>query len=218
MKLTISQDKNNSADLCGHMEDFLSDSEIDSFYSYQTKPFKPAGTRYRGLDKSVRDCDKLGGATVPTWLRIKLGRAISFYNDVSYKFDLYPMDSTEHEFNIVRYKKKGQFFKPHRDCRPYLEHILERKSMRKISISVQLSDESEYGGGNLEIAESFTQRDLLSHSDNLPKNNFRHRFKTMKKKGSLTIFTSFHLHESTPLLWGSRDVLVCFIHGESKVW
>ena len=48
--------------------------------------------------------------------------------------------------------------------------------------------------------------------------SIRHRFKTMKKKGSLTIFTSFHLHESTPLLWGSRDVLVCFIHGESKVW
>ena len=90
--------------------------------------------------------------------------------------------------------------------------------MRKISISVQLSDESEYGGGNLEIAESFTRKDLLAHNDNLPKNNFRHRFKTMKKKGSLTIFTSFHLHESTPLLWGSRDVLVCFIHGESKVW
>ena len=215
MNLVLSQDKNNTADLCGHIENFLSDNEIQDFYSHQTKQFQTAGTRYRGIDKSIRDCDKLSGATVPEWLRYKLQYAIDSYNDRTYKFDLYPILSDHHEFNIVRYKKKGQFFTAHRDCRPYLQHVMLRRSMRKVSISVQLTD--GYTGGDLEIAESFNQKDLLG-GQQTPPNQFRHKFKTMKKKGSLTIFTAFHMHESKPLESGLRDVLVCFIRGESKVW
>ena len=215
MNLILSQDKNNLADLCGHIENFLSDKEIEDFYSHQTKPFKPAGTRYRGIDLSIRDCDKLSGATIPKWLGEKLSKAVNMYNDRTYKFDLYPIDSRHHEFNIVRYKKKGQFFQPHRDCRPHLTHLLIRRSMRKVSISVQLTD--GYTGGDLEIAESFQQKDILGQGQT-PPSEFRHRFKTMKKKGSLTIFTAFHMHESKPLESGLRDVLVCFIRGESKVW
>ena len=215
MNLVLSQDKNNTSDLCGHIENFLSDNEIQDFYSHQTKQFQPAGTRYRGIDTSIRDCDKLSGARVPEWLRHKLQYAIDSYNDRTYKFDLYPILSDNHEFNIVRYKKKGQFFTSHRDCRPYLNHIIKRRSMRKISISVQLSD--NYEGGDLEIAESFNQKDILG-GQQTPPNQFRHNFKTMKKKGSLTVFTAFHMHESTPLKSGLRDVLVCFIRGESKVW
>ena len=218
MELIISQDKNNKSDLCGHVENFLSEKEINDFYAYQTKEFKPAITRYRGLDKSVRDCDKLEGATVPTWLKKKLWRAISLYNEKTYKFDLYPIDSKYHEFNIVRYKKKGQFFTAHKDCRPFLAHIKNRIPMRKISISVQLS--SNYTGGDLLVAETYTRKDILGTGTEsfLPKSDFRHNFKTLRKKGSLTIFTGFHLHESTPLISGVRDVLVCFIRGESKVW
>ena len=107
MNLILSQDKNNLSDLCGHIDNFLSDREIEDFYSHQTKEFKPAITRYRGLDKSIRDCDKLSGATIPKWLGEKLSEAISMYNDRTYKFDLYPIDSEHHEFNIVRYKEKG---------------------------------------------------------------------------------------------------------------
>lgn len=216
MNLVLSQDSNNPSDLCGHIENFLSDKEIADFYSHQTKSFIPAGTRYRGKNLKIRDCDKLSGATVPEWLRHKLGRAIDLYNNKTYKFDLYPILSSKHEFNIVRYKKAGQHFTAHKDCRPFLEHIHRRRTMRKISISVQLTD--GYTGGDLEVAESFNQRDILGTSTKTPPNNFRHKFKTMKKKGSLTIFTAFHLHQSTPLKTGLRDVLVCFIRGESQVW
>ena len=42
--------------------------------------------------------------------------------------------------------------------------------------------------------------------------DFRHRFKTMKKeRKSYHIFTSIHEHESTPLEWGKRDIVVGFI-------
>ena len=215
MELIISQDKNNTSDICGHIENFLSDLEISNLYSHQTKKFIPATTRYRGLDKSIRDCLRIGGATVPQWLKEKLWRAICLYNERSYNFDLYPIDSKYHEFNIVRYSQKGNFFTTHRDCRPTLNHIYTRRPMRKISISVQLS--SNYTGGDLEIAESFRQKDILG-GEQTPPSDFRHKFKTIKKKGSLTIFTGFHMHESKPLESGLRDVLVCFINGESKVW
>ena len=215
MNLILSQDKNNLSDLCGHIDNFLSDREIEDFYSHQTKEFKPAITRYRGLDKSIRDCDKLSGATIPKWLGEKLWKAINMYNDKTYQFDLYPIDSEHHEFNVVRYKEKGQFFTAHRDCRPHLTHLLVRRSMRKVSISVQLTD--GYTGGDLEVAESFNQKDILGGQET-PPSEFRHKFKTMKKKGSLTIFTAFHMHESKPLESGVRDVLVCFIRGESKIW
>ena len=218
MKLEISQDKNNKADICGHVENFLTDEEINNFYSLQTKQFQPAQTRYRGIDKSIRDCDRIAHCNVPSWLYDKLREVINLYNSKTYNFKIWA-EQEAHQFNIVRYKEKGQFFTVHRDCRPSLQHILFGKNMRKLSLSVQLTDSNEYGGGNLEVAESFTQVDILADTPNkMPENKFRHKFKTMRKKGSLTIFTSFHQHESTPLEWGKRDVLVGFISGEAQVW
>lgn len=223
MELIISQDKNNKADLCGHIPNFLSDTEIAEFYQIQTKQFRPAGTRYRGIDRTLRDCDRIGQCNVSEKLYQKIHKVVKLYNDKTYKFKLYS-ERPQHEFNFVRYKKKGQFFTTHRDCRPTLNMIKNRVSMRKISLSIQLSSPLEYGGGNLEVAETYSSPDILNHPqieklvDTMPQSDFRHRFKTIKNKGSLTIFTSFHLHESTPLEWGKRDVLVGFMRGESQVW
>ena len=124
---------------------------------------------------------------------------------------------------MVRYDEKGMFFRPHRDYRPCLEDIHKRKSARKISISIQLSDSSNYGGGDLEIVESYTVPDVFMDSNFPPdvmkvREDFRHRFKTMKKKGSLTIFTSIHEHESTPLKWGKRDIVVGFLRGQCHAY
>ena len=46
--------------------------------------------------------------------------------------------------------------------------------------------------------------------------NFRHSFPTMKKKGSLTLFTSIHEHESKPLKRGKRDIIVGFFRGDGQ--
>lgn len=210
-------------DICGHEPNFLTDEEIEQLYSVQTKKFGRAGTRYRGIDKSLRDCWKMPYITMPPNIWEKLWNQITLFNKNTYKFKLYD-DVDKHEFNIIRYNQKGQFFTAHRDERPNLSHVIRRIPMRKISITVQLSDESEYGGSDLQIAETFTRKDVLSEptlnidQQHMPESKFRHQFKTLKKKGSLTIFTSFQLHNITPLEWGSRDVLVCFIQGESQVW
>jgi PKHD-type hydroxylase len=66
---------------------------------------------------------------------------------------------------------------------------------RKLSLVLQLSDPSEYEGGDLEI-----------HAD-------RGIVKTIKRKGLLTIFPSFILHRVTPVTNGIRKTLVVWASG-----
>lgn len=68
-------------------------------------------------------------------------------------------------------------------------------SFRKISISVQLSDPSEYEGGQLQL---YTKRTITD----LP-----------KEKGTIILFSSFLLHQVTPVTKGKRMSLVAWVTG-----
>jgi PKHD-type hydroxylase len=68
-------------------------------------------------------------------------------------------------------------------------------SHRKLSIIVQLSDEDEYEGGNVELKVG--SRDIV-----LP-----------KTKGSVVVFPSFVLHRVLPVTSGIRKSLVAWISG-----
>jgi len=69
----------------------------------------------------------------------------------------------------------------------------EAESTRKLSLSVQLSDDSEYQGGDLEFmgVRSSTARDI----------------------GTLIAFPSFLTHRVTPVTEGTRYSIVGWIHG-----
>jgi PKHD-type hydroxylase len=67
-------------------------------------------------------------------------------------------------------------------------------STRKLSISVQLTDENEYAGGNLE----FLSLDI----PNVP-----------RSVGSIIVFPSYLPHRVTPVTSGTRQSLVAWIHG-----
>jgi len=70
-----------------------------------------------------------------------------------------------------------------------------RASARKISITVQLSDPSEYEGGDFEF---YTLRDLP---------------KELKEKGTVLLFPSSHMHRVTPVTKGVRKSLVAWFDG-----
>jgi PKHD-type hydroxylase len=70
-------------------------------------------------------------------------------------------------------------------------------NQRKISMTVQLSDESEYDGGNFEIMRG---REV----EQLPKG-----------KGNVVIFPSYLLHRITPVTRGVRKSLVLWLGGAS---
>lgn len=68
-------------------------------------------------------------------------------------------------------------------------------SSRKLSMVLQLSDPSEYEGGELQI---FTGRNPTS---------------IQKKRGLITVFPAWTLHQVTPVVKGTRQTLVTWISG-----
>jgi PKHD-type hydroxylase len=66
---------------------------------------------------------------------------------------------------------------------------------RKLSIVLQLSDPSEYEGGELQI---LTRKEPTS---------------MQKKRGLITVFPAWTLHQVTPVIKGTRQTLVAWISG-----
>ena len=71
----------------------------------------------------------------------------------------------------------------------------KNSNWRKISISVQLDDENDYMGGDLQF---YTKQTLT----NAP-----------RKKGTVIMFPSYLLHRVTPVVKGVRHSLVTWISG-----
>ena len=105
-------------------------------------------------------------------------------------------------FQFTEYKK-GQFYDWHCDSyeEPYNdpENPNEHGKIRKLSMTISLSDESEYKGGDLEF-------DLRNNEDK-PKKIL---CTEIKPKGSVVVFPSFIWHRIKPVTKGVRHSLVCW--------
>jgi predicted 2-oxoglutarate/Fe(II)-dependent dioxygenase YbiX len=66
---------------------------------------------------------------------------------------------------------------------------------RKISMVVQLSDDSEYEGGNLQIMTNGEPKTVS------------------KQRGLIAVFPSYTLHQVTPVTSGNRQSLVAWVSG-----
>tara|TARA_R110000824_G_scaffold396623_1_gene598303 strand:+ start:209 stop:847 length:639 start_codon:yes stop_codon:yes gene_type:complete len=77
--------------------------------------------------------------------------------------------------------------------------------MRKLSMTLNLSDPDDYDGGDLEF-------DLQAGHSPLEKNT-THVCKEIKPKGSLVVFPSFVWHRVVPVTRGTRHSLVNWILG-----
>ena len=66
---------------------------------------------------------------------------------------------------------------------------------RKLSMAVQLTDPSEYEGGNLQIMTGSNPQNVR------------------KQRGLIAIFPSYILHQVTPVTQGSRQSLVAWVSG-----
>ena len=103
------------------------------------------------------------------------------------------------QFNItdiepIQYSRyyMGDFYKKHTDVD---DKLLAANACRKLSFSIQLTDPSEYEGG-----------DLLFYVGETPTT-------ACKEKGSITVFPSFLLHEVKPVTQGVRNALVGWCWG-----
>ena len=102
------------------------------------------------------------------------------------KFDI---DSIK-EMNMLKYGVGGKY-DWHQDV------IYRHPKERKFTFIIQLSDSTEYEGGDLEFFE----------------NNLGHDPDECREKGSMIVFSSFLYHRITPLTKGNRYSIVGWVFG-----
>jgi len=120
------------------------------------------------------------------WLFRRLTDVILDLNKRFFKFDI---SGLSEGVQFTHYKAPDGMYKKHTDmCLGF--------QVRKLSISVQLSDPSTYEGG-----------DLLLHQETPP-------VKMPRKQGTLLMFPSYTLHEVTPVTKNERYSLVCWVNGK----
>lgn len=123
------------------------------------------------------------------WLYDKLMAMIVEANNTLWKFNLYSaIDDIQY---TEYYADKGGHYTWHQDIGP---DIL---SLRKVSITVQLSDTDEYEGGDLEYWKGGESID-----------------KAPRGKGVVFIFPSYMMHRVTPVTKGVRRSFVLWVGGE----
>lgn len=126
------------------------------------------------------------------WLYKKLTEFIHFTNGTFFRFNIGFIESLQYTVY-----DEGDFYDYHTDTFDNNYNVFMEQ--RKLSISIQLSDESEYEGGDLEF-----------YALNEPP-------KAPRGKGTAIIFPSFLHHRVTPVTKGTRRSLVIWVTGPDFV-
>jgi PKHD-type hydroxylase len=123
------------------------------------------------------------------WIYDRLAHILRMLNGQFYRFDIYGF--SEHlQYTVYNGEREGH----------YTWHLDSGFSSsghppRKLSLVLQLSDSSEYEGGDLEILTTSEPQAV------------------MKKKGLVAVFPSYVLHRVTPVTKGIRRTLVVWSCG-----
>lgn len=129
------------------------------------------------------------------WIFNRLIEASTFVNDKYFQYDLYG-------FSYIQYTEYGSdldHYNWHMDLDPVKDvQIGNIATTRKLSLSVILTDQSDFEGGNFEI---YMNPDATAeHVVN-------------QEKGSVIFFPSYAMHRVTPVSDGTRKSLVVWIEG-----
>ena len=179
-------------------DDFLSDDEIDQIFKY-VKNLEYSNGK---LWDNNRDVKKIRQSSIKwillnentNWLFKKLILKIyetnqfNFHHTLKYVEDL---QFTQYEEN------QKEFYSKHIDGSS--SHLGDFVETRKLSFTIQLTDENEYDGGDLVF--------YINSDNEIVKKN------ASRKKGTITFFESNILHEVTPVTRGTRHSLVSWVWG-----
>ena len=126
-----------------------------------------------------------------TWINALLCGYIRYANSLNFHYNL--SDDDKELAQISKYSD-GEFYGEHRDF-----GTNDNSITRKLSLTVQLSDEDSYEGG-----------DLIFHNGSI-------KDKAPRGKGSVIVFDSRLFHEITPVIKGTRYSLVKWYHGDEPL-
>lgn len=211
---------------------FLTDNEVEMIHQHANKiDYKEAeiglghddpdadGGMRGDLDDSIRSSQvKWFHNDMPIEIQDKLYDALNMASNESGWCDAI----TEHEapqytvYNAQPDKKKGDFYTWHTDAGPL---PLPNGVIRKLSMTVQLSDPDEYEGGHFQWLEPQRQLDKITQGDTTIDLNESIRTVpfSAKQKGSVVVFPSFVYHQVTPVIRGTRKSLVVWFNGQPYV-
>lgn len=173
------------------LENFFSEEKINSILS-----LKKENTISSIFSNSQLEIEKNIRSSYTSWVNIRelpeisndLDLIVDEINNTHWRFKI----SNLIEASIVSYLNVNDNYDWHIDW-----YSNPDSCNRKITVIVQLSDENEYDGCELEIKDG---------------NN---SFFFSKKKGSIIVFPSFLLHRATKLISGKREALVLWYYGDS---
>lgn len=155
--------------------------------------------------------------TLPKAISEKILYAVDLANEQSgWNHEFEYMENPQYTIYNTQEKIKGDFYTWHTDAGPIL---YENGNTRKLSMTIQLSDQDEYEGGHFQWLEPNLQFDKM-HGTN-PQVSMQDAIRTLsfssKTIGSVCIFPSFLYHQVTPVIWGQRKSLVCWFAGKPYV-
>ena len=142
------------------------------------------------VDKSIRvstvsffDADDESQA----WIFDRIQTAVENFNQQFWRFDLKYMECLQ----FSKYSNLGDFYTSHMDM------YYAKDEVRKLSLSVQLSDSASYQGSDLMIFETGERYGQAP-----------------RDRGTIVMFPSYQVHKVTPITSGVRYSLVSWIIGE----
>jgi len=124
------------------------------------------------------------------WVYRRVTDVITSLNNQYFKFDLFGLTEARRPFQFTKYEAPGGFFGMHKD-------MLAGYPIRKLSMTLQLSDPEDYEGGELVLLLG-KEAEILS-----------------KEQGKMICFPSYLLHEVRPVTKGTRYSLVAWVTGKA---
>lgn len=172
------------------MADIFSEDELNQLQTRARDASNPArvgGSSGVGVNSDIRrsNVDWLQNTPENAWVFEKLAHVAGWANAQYYRFDLTGFGE---KLQLTNYDQSDHgMYGWHQDFNAAIS--------RKLSLVVQLSDPSEYEGGNLEIL------------------NGANPIAVRKQRGLVVAFPSFTLHQVTPVVRGTRQSLVAWVSG-----
>ena len=173
------------------LDKIFTDYELDQLVMQANQVKKISSTVGNGAVSNYRVCDIawLESDEVESdfdWVYATLADAISKVNNEHFQFDLTHLTALQF---TVYYASNHSNYQKHLDLGRQFPN-------RKLSFSVQLSDDAEYVGGDLRFHYIKNQPEVAP-----------------REKGKIIFFPSWVVHDVTPVTQGTRRSLVGWVNG-----
>ena len=173
------------------LDKIFTDQELNEIVMQADRVEKVSSTISSGVISDYRVCDVawLESNEIESdfdWIYATLSDAVRQVNNEYFRFDLTYL--TALQYTVYNARDHGNYQK-HLD-------VGRQFPNRKLSFSVQLSDDAEYAGGDLRFHYIKNQPEVAP-----------------KQKGTVIFFPSWMVHDVTPVTQGTRRSLVGWVNG-----